>query len=151
MKNSISTTAKPIGLACDHAGFETKEYIKTVFDASNIKYVDFGTNGPESVDYADYAHKLGAAVDSAECEFGITICGSGNGISMAINKHPKVRAALCWNLEIAKLAREHNNANVLSLPARFITQDECYKMVEAFFNTPFEGGRHQKRIDKIPL
>lgn len=151
MKNSISTTAKPIGLACDHAGFETKEYIKSIFDESNIKYIDFGTFGIASVDYPDFAHKLGSAIDSDECEFGITICGSGNGISMAINKHAKVRAALCWTLEIAKLAREHNNANVLSLPARFITKEECYNMVEAFFNTPFEGGRHQNRIDKIPL
>lgn len=151
MKDNISTSNKPIGLACDHAGFEMKEYIKTVFDQSNIAYVDFGTNGTESVDYPDFAHKLGSAIDSGECEYGMTLCGSGNGISMAINKHAKVRAALCWNTEIAKLAREHNNANVLSLPARFVSQDEAYKMVEIFFNTPFEGGRHQNRIDKIPL
>lgn len=151
MKNTISTSNKPIGLACDHAGFEMKEYIKTVFDQSNIAYVDFGTYGTESVDYPDFAHKLGAAIDSDDCEFGMTLCGSGNGISMAINKHAKVRAALCWNVEIAKLAREHNNANVLSLPARFISQEEAYKMVETFFTTPFDGGRHQNRIDKIPL
>lgn len=151
MKNSISTTDKPIGLACDHAGFEIKEYIKSVFDESNIKYVDFGAFGTESVDYPDFAHKLGEALNSGECEFGITVCGTGNGINMTINKHPKVRSALCWNVEIVKLAREHNNANALSLPARFISKEECYKMVETFFNTQFDGGRHQTRINKIPL
>lgn len=151
MKNTISTTDKPIGLACDHAGFEMKEYIKTLFDESNIKYVDFGTFGSESVDYPDFAHKLGSAIDTNECEFGITLCGSGNGINMTINKHAKVRAALCWNAEIVKLAREHNNANAISLPARFISKEECKEMVEIFFNTPFEGGRHQNRIDKIAL
>lgn len=151
MKVSIAKTDKPIGLASDHAGFEMKQHIIELFKASGIKFTDFGTFSTESVDYPDFAHKLGTAIDTEECELGMTICGSGNGISMAINKHPKVRAALCWTLEIAKLAREHNNANVLSLPARFISNDECDAMVEAFFNTPFEGGRHQNRIDKIPL
>lgn len=151
MKITISSTNKPIGIACDHAGFEMKEYIKTLFDESNIKYVDFGTFGTESVDYPDFAHKLGAAIDNNDCEFGITLCGSGNGINMTINKHAKVRAALCWSAEIAKLAREHNNANAISLPARFISKEECKEMVEIFFNTSFEGGRHQNRIDKIAL
>lgn len=151
MKVTISKTDRPIGLASDHAGFEMKQHIIETFKNSGIKFIDFGTFSTDSVDYPDFAHKLGTAIDKGECELGITLCGSGNGISMAINKHQKVRAALCWTLEIAKLARQHNNANVLSLPARFISLDECDKMVEAFFNTPFEGGRHQNRIDKIPL
>lgn len=141
---------KPIGLASDHAGFEMKKYIISLFNEHGVKYVDFGTDNTESVDYPDFAHKLGNAIDTKECDFGIAICGTGNGINMALNKHQSVRGALCWNTEIAKLAREHNNANVLVLPGRIISQKEGYDMLNIFFNTAFEGGRHQYRIDKIP-
>lgn len=151
MKNLIAKTDKPIGLACDHAGYELKNHVINMFKESNIAYIDFGTFGTESVDYPEFAHKLGYAIDNGECEFGITFCGTGNGINMAINKHPKVRSALCWNVDIAKLARQHNNANALSLPARFISKEEGLEMVKTFFSTDFEGGRHQKRIDAIPL
>ena len=147
----MSNDKKTIGLASDHAGFLLKQYVKEYLAARGYESEDYGCFNEDSCDYPDFAHKLGTAIDTEECELGMTLCGSGNGISMAINKHPKVRAALCWTLEIAKLARQHNNANVLSLPARFISNDECDAMVEVFFNTPFEGGRHQNRIDKIPL
>lgn len=141
---------KPIGLASDHAGFAMKKYITDLFDEQGIKYIDFGTNSPESVDYPDFGHKLGTAIDNKECDFGIAICGTGNGINMALNRHRYVRSALCWNTEVARLVRAHNDANVLTLPGRMITQKEAYDMIVTFFNTPFEGGRHQRRIDKIP-
>lgn len=141
---------KPIGLASDHAGYEIKKYIVALFDERGIKYIDFGTFGTESVDYPDFAHKLGTAIDNKECDRGIAICGTGNGINMALNKHRYVRAALCWNSEIAQLVRAHNDANILVMPGRFITEREAYEMIITFFTTDFEGGRHQRRIDKIP-
>lgn len=141
---------KPIGLASDHAGFAIKKYIVNLFDEKGIRYIDFGTYGTESVDYPDFAHKLGTAIDNKECDFGIAICGTGNGINMALNKHQSVRSALCWNTEITRLTRAHNNANILTLPGRIISQQEAYDMIVVFFNTEFEGGRHQARIDKIP-
>jgi len=141
---------KPIGLASDHAGYEIKKYLVDLFETEGIRYTDFGTNGIESVDYPDFGHKLGTAIDNGECDYGIAICGTGNGINMALNRHRKVRSALCWNIEVARLVRAHNDANVLTMPGRFITQKEAYDMVKVFFNTPFEGGRHQRRIDKIP-
>lgn len=140
---------KPIGLASDHAGFATKLYIIDLFNEQGIEYTDFGTYSTESVDYPDFAHKLGTAIDNGECDFGIAICGTGNGINMSLNRHKSVRSALCWNTEVARLVRAHNNANVLTLPGRMITQKEAYEMIVVFFNTPFEGGRHQRRIDKI--
>lgn len=146
----FSQGEKPIGLASDHAGFALKSYIVNLFDEHGIKYTDFGTYSADSVDYPDYAHKLGKAIDDKTCDFGIAICGTGNGINMALNKHQSVRSALCWNTEIAKLARLHNNANILTLPGRIVTEQEAYDMITAFFNTGFEGGRHQQRIDKIP-
>lgn len=142
---------KPIGLCSDHAGYDMKKYIIALFDKHAINYVDYGTYTSESCDYPDFAHKLGFAIDNGDCDMGISVCGSGNGINMAINKHRSVRAALCWNVEIARLARLHNNANVLTLPGRMISDQEAYEMIVTFFNTDFEGGRHQKRIDKIPL
>lgn len=144
------TMYKPIGLASDHAGYELKQEIIKLLKESNIKYVDFGTFSSDSVDYADFGHKLGEAIDRGECKYGIAICGSGNGINMTLNKHTSVRAALCWNTDIAQLARLHNDANILTLPARFITADEAFDIVKMFFNTNFEGGRHKTRIDKIP-
>lgn len=141
---------KPIGLASDHAGFETKKYIIGLFEEQGIRYVDYGTYTSNSVDYPDFAHKLGRAIDNKECDLGIAICGTGNGINMALNKHKSVRSALCWNAEIAHLARAHNNANILTLPGRIVSEKEVYDMIVAFFNTDFEGGRHQTRINKIP-
>ena len=135
-----------------HAGYELKQTVmKHLTDQGVIKLKDFGAYSSESSDYADYAHPMASAVESAEFEFGISICGSGNGISMTVNKHQGIRAALCWNTEIAALARQHNNANVLSLPARFVSEEEALKMVDLFFSTDFEGGRHKTRIDKIPF
>ena len=141
---------KPIGLASDHAGYSIKQYIISLFEEQGVKYIDYGTYSTESTDYPDYGHKLGTAIDNGECDFGVAVCGTGNGINMTLNKHKKVRSALCWNVEITQLARAHNNANVLALPGRVISPEEASQMVEAFFNTPFEGGRHQSRIDKIP-
>ena len=146
----FSQSERPIGLACDHAGYEMKRYIISLFEEKGISYKDFGTYSVDSTDYADYAHPLAIAVENGVCYPGIAVCGSGNGINMALNKHQGVRSALCWTEEIARLARLHNDANVLALPGRFVSEDEVYKMLVAFLNTPFEGGRHQKRIDKIP-
>ena len=141
-----------IAVCSDHAGYELKQTVmKHLTDQGVIKLKDFGAYSSESSDYADYAHPMATAVESAEFEFGISICGSGNGISMTVNKHQGIRAALCWNTEIAALARQHNNANVLSLPARFVSEEEALKMVDLFFSTDFEGGRHKTRIDKIPF
>lgn len=142
---------KVIGLACDHAAYELKEYLKTVLDSKGIEYKDFGCFSSESVDYPDFAHPLAEAVESGECYPGIAMCGTGNGISMTLNKHQGIRAALCWNEEIARLARQHNNANILSMPARFISKEEAVKIMEAFLSSDFEGGRHERRIKKIPL
>ena len=142
---------KTIGLACDHAGFELKEYVKQLLDKKGMTYKDFGTCSTESCDYPDFAHALGRAIENGDVYPGIAICGSGNGISMALNKHQGIRAALCWNTEIARLARAHNDANVLVMPGRFISNAEAGKIVDSFLNEPFEGGRHQRRIDKIPV
>lgn len=142
---------KTIGLASDHAGFELKQYVKQWLEAKGWAYKDFGTYSAESCDYPDFAHSLAQAVESGECYPGIAICGSGEGISMTLNKHQGIRAALCWQPEIAKLARQHNDANVLSMPGRFISQEKADQILTAFFSTSFEGGRHQKRIDKIPV
>ena len=131
--------------------FELKEYIKTILDKRGLSYKDFGTYSSDSCDYPDFAHLMGKAVEAGEVYPGIAVCGTGNGISMTLNKHRGVRAALCWREDIAKLAREHNDANVLSMPGRFISKEEAKKIVEIFLDTPFEGGRHQRRIDKIPL
>lgn len=140
-----------IAIASDHAGYQMKEAIKEHFEQKGYDFKDFGTYSEESVDYPDFAHKLAGAIDRREYERGITLCGSGNGISMAANKHPRVRAALCWNKEIAELARQHNDANVCSLPARYLTNEETMEIIEAFLNTDFEGGRHQRRVEKISI
>lgn len=142
---------RTIGLACDHAGFELKEFVKAWLDAKGWSYKDFGTYSCESVDYPDYAHPLALAVEAGECYPGIAICGSGNGISMTLNKHQDIRAALCWIPEIARLARMHNDANILVMPGRFISNEEADEIMEQFFSTEFEGGRHIGRINKIPV
>lgn len=142
---------KKIGLASDHAGYELKEYVKTYLTAKGLEFTDYGTHSTASCDYPDFAHALGNAVESGECYPGIAICGSGEGISMALNKHQGIRAALCWKPEISHLCRQHNDANVLVMPGRFISNEEAAAIMDEFFATPFEGGRHQARIDKIPV
>lgn len=141
----------PVGLACDHAGYECKEYVKQLLETAGIPVCDFGTHSTDSVDYPDFAHPLATAVEQGECWPGIAICGTGNGINMTLNKHRGIRSALCWNAGIAALARSHNDANVCVMPGRFIDTATVDAVVEAFLSTPFEGGRHQRRIDKIPL
>lgn len=140
-----------IALASDHAGWEKKQKVMQHLNKLGISYKDFGAYSDQSTDYADWAHPMSEAVEKGEFTFGITLCGSGNGINMTANKHQKVRSALCWIPEIAALARQHNDANVLSLPARFITDQLAIEIVDAFLNADFEGGRHLTRINKIPL
>lgn len=141
-----------IAICADHAGYELKKQVIAHLSEKNPSALkDFGTFSAESVDYADFAHPMASAVENGEFDYGISICGSGNGISMTVNKHQGIRAALCWNEEIARLARQHNDANMLSLPARFVSCEEALKMVDVFFATDFEGGRHQCRIEKIPI
>jgi ribose 5-phosphate isomerase B len=142
---------KKIAIGCDHAGYKMKEDIVAHLRSKNIEIMDMGAFSEESVDYPDFAHLVAKAVTGRDVEFGILLCGSGNGISMAANKHAGIRAALCWTPEIATLARMHNNANVLSLPARFITENTAIETVDAFLETPFEGGRHERRVEKIPF
>lgn len=142
---------KIIGLASDHAGYELKEYVKQWLETKDWEYKDFGTYSTDSCDYPDYAHALANAVESGECYPGIGICGSGEGISMTLNKHQGIRAGLCWSPEIAHMTRLHNDANVLVMPGRFIDKETAVAIMEEFFNTNFEGGRHQTRIDKIPV
>ena len=138
-----------IGLASDHAGYELKEYIRKLLDDKNIPYIDFGTYSTESTNYAIYGHRLAKAIEQNEVQKGIAVCSTGNGINMTLNKHKSIRSALCWNEEITQLARAHNDANVLALPGRFISLDLAEKIVNIFLNTPFDGGRHQSRIDAI--
>jgi len=151
VKNSILKPGVPVGLCNDHAGYEVKMAIRQWLDQQGIAYRDFGTDSEDSCDYPDYAHPCAEAVERGECYPGIAICGSGEGISITLNKHQGVRAALCWRLAVAQLARQHNDANVIAMPGRFVTTDEAIQMVQAFLTTPFEGGRHQRRIDKIPV
>ena len=138
-----------IGIASDHAGFELKEFLKPYLTSKGFTVEDFGAFSNESMDYPDTAHPLAEAVVKGAVNFGIAMCGSGNGISMTLNKHQGIRAALCWSPELAALAKQHNNANILSLPARFISREEALAIVDAYLQAEFEGGRHQRRIDKI--
>lgn len=140
-----------IAIASDHAGFELKKEIISLLQSQGVKVKDFGSFNPDPVDYPDYAHALALSVENGDYTYGISICGSGNGINMTVNKHQGIRSALCWNEEIARLARLHNNANICALPARFISKDVAFKTVEAFISTGFEGGRHKQRVNKIPL
>lgn len=140
-----------IGLANDHAGYALKEYVKEYLTERGEQFKDYGTYSEDSCDYPDYAHALAEGMTAGECERGIAICGSGEGISMTLNKHQHIRAALVWMPEIAHLTRQHNDANVLVMPGRFITREEARAIMDEFFNTPFEGGRHVRRIEKIPV
>jgi len=137
----------PIG--CDHAGVALKEKVKDFLIKKGYEIKDYGTNGPESVDYPDFGHKVALHVITNKQTLGVVICGSGNGINMTVNKHQEIRSALCWTVEIAELARLHNNANIIAIPARFVSEELAIKMVDVFFATEFEGGRHQKRVEKI--
>lgn len=137
----------PIG--CDHAGYELKEILVNHLQNKGYEVKDFGTHSKDSIDYPDYGHPVANMVEENSGMLGIVICGSGNGINMTVNKHQGIRSALCWSNEIAMLARQHNNANIIALPARFITNELGIEMVETFLNTEFEGGRHQTRVDKI--
>lgn len=148
---TIISNDKPLALCSDHAGYEMKLVIEGYLDAQGIKYKDFGTYSAESCDYPDFAHPAACAIEAGECYPGIALCGTGNGIGITLNKHQGIRAALCWKEELAELARRHNNANVLVLPARFIDNVTALNIVETFFNTPFDGGRHERRIEKIPV
>lgn len=141
----------PVGLCSDHAGFELKGIIEGYLESQEIPFRDFGTASADSCDYPDFAHPCAEAVERGECYPAIAMCGTGNGISMTLNKHQGIRAALCWTPELAELARKHNDANVLVLPARFIDPVVALAVVDAFLSTPFEGGRHQRRIEKIPV
>lgn len=140
-----------VAFASDHAGYELKQYIMQVMRDRGYETVDFGTHSEESCDYADYAHPCACAVESGECDFGIAMCGSGNGISMTLNKHQGIRAGLCWIPEIAALAKRHNNANILVMPARFVTDELAVEILDAYLGAEFEGGRHLRRIEKIPV
>lgn len=139
---------KKIAIACDHAGFEYKEYLKQQL-SDQYELQDFGTYSTASVDYPDFVHPAARSVENGENELGILICGSGQGVQLAANKHQKIRCALCWMPEIASLSREHNNCNMVALPARFIAKELALEIVKKFLETPFEGGRHQNRVDKI--
>lgn len=142
---------KKIAIASDHAGYAMKELLIGYLESQDYTVVDLGCYSEASVDYPDYAHKLAESIENNECELGFALCGSANGITMTINKHQKLRAAICWTPEIATLARQHNDANVCSLPARFISNEVAVQIVDAFLAAEFEGGRHQNRVDKIAL
>lgn len=143
--------SKTLALGCDQGGYELKEFIKIKLAESGYSVRDFGAYSPDSVDYPDFAHPVASAVNDGQFPMALLICGSGNGVCMTANKYAGIRAALCWNSELARLARSHNNANILCLPGRFITREEALSAVNIFLTTEFEGGRHQARIDKIPL
>ena len=140
---------KPIALGADHAGIDYKNAIKTWLDEKGYSVKDFGTDTTDSVDYPDFAHPTASSIENNETSFGILFCGSANGVAMTANKHAGIRAGLCWQTEVAELVRLHNNANIICIPARFVTLELAKEMIEKFMTTPFEGGRHQNRINKI--
>jgi len=142
---------KKIALANDHAGYEMKLMLIEMLKKQGHETKDFGCHSTESADYPDFAHPMASAVEKGEFDLGISLCGSGNGINMTVNKHQGIRSALCWNVEIAELARFHNDANICSLPARFVNEETAKKIVNKFLETEFEGGRHIRRIEKIPV
>jgi ribose 5-phosphate isomerase B len=138
-----------IAIGCDHAAFKLKEALKPYLVDKGYEIKDFGCYSEERADYPDYAHPVANGVEKGEFDFGLLMCGSGNGINMTANKHKGIRSALCWNAEIAELARQHNDANILTLPARYITEEEAKKCIDTFYTTAFEGGRHTERVRKI--
>ena len=142
---------KKIAIVSDHAGYFLKEKLFKYLIKEKHDVTDLGCSSEEAVDYPDFGHPLANVVSAGEFELGISICGTGNGINMVVNKHPGIRSALCWNEEISRLARSHNDANICALPGRFISESEAYLIVKTFINTSFDGGRHKRRIDKISL
>lgn len=142
---------KKIAMASDHAAYELKEIIKPYLIAKGYEVKDFGTDSTDSCDYADFGHPAARAVETGECDFGIAMCGSGNGIQITLNKHQGIRAALCWLPELGALAKQHNDANFLVLPGRFISEHLAKETVNAYLDATFEGGRHQRRVEKIPV
>lgn len=147
--NTAFDISKPVAIGSDHAGYEYKEDLISFLEAKGLSYQDFGTHSTESADYPDFAHPVAEAVEKGEASFGILVCGSGNGVAITANKHQGIRAAICWGEEIAKLSREHNNANIICIPARFVREGDVEKMLQIFLYTEFEGGRHQRRVEKI--
>jgi ribose 5-phosphate isomerase B len=141
--------SKPVAIGADHAGYQYKERITSFLKIQNITYKDYGTYNADSADYPDFAHPVSSAVENGEVACGILVCGSGNGVAITANKHQGIRAALCWLVELATLARQHNNANVLCLPQRFVEADDALEMVSTFLKTEFEAGRHERRVGKI--
>ena len=139
---------KKIGICCDHAGFEYKEYLKKALEGK-FEITDYGTYSTDSVDYPDFVHPAASSVESGENEFGILLCGSGQGVQLSANKHKDIRCAVCWMPEIAELSRQHNNANMVAIPARFISKELALEIVQKFLKTGFEGGRHELRVNKI--
>jgi ribose 5-phosphate isomerase B len=146
----MTTEQKVIPIASDHAGFPLKQYLIENLRAMNFDIIDYGTHSEARADYPDFVHQVASDVNSGDFEKGIVLCGSGQGANMTANKYPNVRSALCWNSEQAKLSRLHNNANVIALPGRFIAFEEAIEAVKMFLSTPFEGGRHVARVEKIP-
>ncbi len=142
--------ALPIAIGSDHAGFDCKEDLISFLEGENMRFKDFGAYNKDSVDYPDFAHPVATAVENGEAAFGVLLCGSANGVAIAANKHQGIRAAICWGEELAELARKHNNANIICIPARFVRDGDAEKMLDIFMNTAFEGGRHQNRVEKIP-
>ncbi len=142
---------RSVAIGCDHAGFILKDRIKTFLAKRDIRVLDFGTDSADSVDYPDFAHPVAHSVESGEVDLGIVFCGSGNGVAITVNKHQGIRAALCWEPELARLGRAHNNANILALPARFISEELAVEIARAFLESDFEGGRHERRVNKLPL
>lgn len=141
--------SKPIAIGSDHAGFDYKEELISFLEGKGLAFKDFGTYSKDSVDYPDFAHPVASAVENGEAAFGILLCGSANGVAITANKHQGIRAAICWGEELAQLSREHNDANIICIPARFVREGDAEKMVSIFLSTDFEGGRHQKRVAKI--
>lgn len=141
--------SKPVAIGCDHAGFEYKEDIISFLEGKGLEYKDFGTYSTDSVDYPDFAHPVACSVENKETAFGILLCGSANGVAITANKHQHIRAAVCWGEELAELARKHNDANIICIPSRFVREGDVEKMVDIFIHTEFEGGRHERRKEKI--
>lgn len=147
--NSPFDLKKPIAIGSDHAGFDYKEELISFLEGKSLPFTDFGTHSKEAADYPDFAHPVARAVESGEAAFGILLCGTANGVSITANKHQGIRAAICWGEEIAKVSRQHNNANIICIPARFVREGDAEKMVNIFMSTEFEAGRHADRVNKI--
>jgi ribose 5-phosphate isomerase B len=138
-----------IAIGADHAGFEYKELLKTWLEKNGFTVKDFGTHSLDSVDYPDFSHPVAESVEKSQFDLGVLLCGSANGVAITANKHQGIRAALCWTEEVAALARQHNNANIVCIPARFVSYEDAEKILDRFLNTSFEGGRHERRVEKI--